>query len=307
MLPAAVREKAERANQMIANGGNRAAASSAPAPAPTPPTPAQPAPTGGGDVASLKAEIERLTKDLAAATSRYTVLQGKFNAETPRLQQQVRDLQEQLNEANTRLNRKVEPGDISGLSDDDVRLVGGPDVVKAFGKIAQQVASGEVDGRLKPVADSVKQLTQQTEANYFATLDSQVPNWEQQNDDPGFIAWLNDVDPGTKRLRFDLIKHAEQQRQGFRVAEIFKAYLEKREIGAQASAAPPVPPISPPEGGGGDLPNVSGDDKKIWRQSDIRAFYDAKRRGEYRDKPDEARAIESDILLASRENRVRSG
>lgn len=303
-LPSAVQKKAEIANSLIADAGKPPPAAATPA---TPAaTPAQPAPTVES-AAELKAKLEQATKDLATANSRYAVLKGKFDNENPQLKQQVKDLEKQKADLEAKIAQKYESGELTGLSDEDRRLAG-EDLVKVIAKAAREVAASEFDARIKPFSENVTTLQRQSEANYYATLDSQVPDWELQNEDPNFIAWLNAVDPASGSLRFDLLKRAEQGRQGFRVADIFKAFREKREIGAQApSVQASQPPLDPPAGGEGEVPNLEGGQKKIWLQSEIRGFYNDKRRGLYAGKDDEARAIEADILAAGREGRVRSG
>lgn len=313
-LPQAVARRAEAASALLREAETRrqpAAPSATPAPAATPASPA------AADVATLQRQLTDTQEQLRKANARYDALQSKYDAEVPRAAADLRDAREKLKTANDRvtelealLKRKVEAGEVTSLSKDEIDLMG-PAMVAATSKIAREIIEASLDTRLKPINERFDQYERQSEAAYFATLNEGVPDFDVQNNDPAFIAWLNETDPVTQRIRFDLLKRADGARQGNRVVEIFRAFKEGREIGASSQPPPPNPlehRQNPPEGGGGGQPDLKDDKgKKIWQRAEIKAFYDAKARGEYRgpEKQARAREIEQDIFAAQKEGRIR--
>lgn len=316
-LPRAVALKVERAHQLAASA---AAARSTTLPAaPEGVTPA-PSPTpqhaAGADVEALQRQLADTQENLRKANERFDTLRAKYDAEVPRAAADLRKLREELKTAQERTTelealaaRKFESGDISSLTDTERQLMG-PDMVAASAKIAREVATSMVDARMKPLTDRVDQFERMSDTAYFLALDDGAPNWEAVNNDPKFLAWLNEVDPTTQRVRMDLIKRAEASRQGNRVVEIFRAFLEKREIGAPTPKVPADDPLSKrvdPPVGGSSTPDPVGDDanKRIWSRAEVAKFYDDKRKGVWRGKEAEARMIEQEIFAASKSGRVR--
>jgi hypothetical protein len=307
-LPAAVAKNAARAAELAAAaaaGARASAGTNANTDIPNRNTEA-PAPAAA-DVAKLQADLRQAQEDLAAAMRRYAVLKGKYDAEVPALTREKTALTNRVTELEALLARKVDSGDIADLSDDEKKLLG-PDMMRVVQKIARGAAVGEIDTRLKPVNERFTNLDADREATYWATLNSGAPGWEQQNEDPKFIAWLNDLDPTSGRLRMDVLKRYEGAKDGHGVLEVFRAYREKREIGGAAkppAADPLVNREAPPvDNSHNPDPNQDTGKGKRWTRQEIQQFYRDKRERKYAGKDEEARAIELDIFAAQREGRV---
>lgn len=292
-LPTAVARKAERAAELMRERN---------------PQPAAPAPAGSDDATKLKADLDATKATLADVQQKYRSLQGTHK-EQLELQSTIKELRQQVTDLQTKLDEKTPPAAV--LTDDERRLVG-DDMVQIMTKVAASAVDGAVKKHLKPLGERFDQFQRMTEAQYWATVDYFVPDFKAQNDDPRFIAWLKEVDPETSALRDDLLQRAHAAQMGYRVAEIFRAYKEGREIGARQTAEPPPPQpgpgdnINPGPGGGSPPTPPDNSGKKQWTRAEISAFYDRKRRGLYRGKEGEAEArkIELDIFAARNEGRV---
>lgn len=308
-LPAAVAARANRASDLIREAETRRSGMPAAA------TPATPA--AAADAASLQKKLEDTLAELKKAQDALQTLQGKYNAELPRAQAELRKATSDLKSATEKaakldadLKKKIETGEVTSLTPEMRKLLG-EDFIKGIVQIAREVVGNEVAARVQPLADQFDELQRMTEEGFFVALDQLVPDWAVVNDQPEFEAWLGQVDPGTKRQRMALLRNAEKARQGYRAVEIFNAFKEGREIGVpkQPAGSDPLERRAEPGQGGGEEPNaeVDKDGKKIWAQSEIKKFYDDRRRGNYRGKEAEARSLEADIFAAQREGRVRAG
>lgn len=316
VLPAAVRRQADRATQLM----SQAAAERTGQPAPASPA-ATPAPAPAAtDVAALQKKLDETLEELRKSNERVAALDGKLRAEIPRTAAENRQLREDLKKAEERakaleaeVKKKVDTLTVSSLTDDERRLAG-DDMVRVTAKVARELVDARLQEVLQPVNDRLDAQDKLRREAYFLALDEGVPNWEAINDTPAFSAWLNQIDPSTQRLRMDRIKRAEALANGPAVVEIFRAYLEKREIGVPLSTQPqPKPEPGAPEtridvgDGGGNAVTFekTQDGKRIWTRADIKRHYDGKTAGEWRGREKEWRELELDIYAAYKENRVK--
>jgi hypothetical protein len=305
-LPAAAARGVEKAAALIAAARPVPGNGNPPTTTPAPAQPAQPAAAPGAeDVATLKAALEKAQRDLARLNNTSTAHgRARLEAEerATKAETKVKELEEQI-------KRKVESGDVTGISDEERRLLG-DDAVRATVKIAREVAAGEFDQRVRPLTERFDQFEKMTEAQYWATLDDLVPDWETINNKVEFKAWLGEVDMASGRTRLDLIRMASGAWHGYRVAEIFRAYKEGREIGArQDPTRAALETRTEPPPGGGNPPPADVEAGRIWKRSDIKQFYRDKREGKWKgkEKEIEARTLEMDINAAYREGRIRDG
>lgn len=212
---------------------------------------------------------------------KYKVLQGKYNAEVPRLQGQIREqsdqmrgFQEQLTATQNLLaslsqQRAAAPIDTSATpkpaagtrltKDEEVREFG-PDLYDFIKRAAQEAVLPEVDSRMQrqvaPVAQRVEQATklastaaqrvaQNDQQTVIDMLDTQVPTWRDLNSDEGFLNWLDERDPYAGVERGKLLKQAYANHDGTRVVAFFRGYQNEHAVvsptPAPAAAAAPAP------------------------------------------------------------------
>lgn len=272
---------------------------------------------------------------------KYKVLQGKYNAEVPRLQSELRESKELVQELRQRVNNtesllavmQAAPPDPapapapapSGITDEE-RAQFGPDLIDVIERAAAAKIMPQVESQIAPVKTSVEQVSQsagqaaeqQARSDREATLaalEAAVPNWVQQNEDQGFLQWLNENDAYAGVPRGQLLTQAFQANDATRVIAFFKGFQQENAVVTPEPA--PAPAVEPqvkldeltapgtPKPGTTSAPNESG--KRQWSRNDISALYAQK--NEYVKKgqpiPDELQIAERDLIAAQREGRIR--
>lgn len=208
---------------------------------------------------------------------RYRVLQGKYNAEVPRLQRQVneqtnsiRSMQDQLTATQNLLaslsqqQRGAPPAGDSPQPAAPVRLVKdeevkefGADLVDLMRRVVREESATfipEIDRRIAPVAQRVDQAAQtaqhaaqsaarSSQQTVLDMLTERVPNWQQLNSDAEFLNWLDEVDPFSGAQRGALLQQAYQAHDGPRVVAFFSGFLKEH-----AAVTPPANQGQPPAG-----------------------------------------------------------
>ncbi len=266
-LPAQVKKQIERANQLIDQINTPAGADPNAQPAPT--DPAQPA---AQPAAQQPTQPEAAPASQPNFEQQYRVLQGKYNAEIPRLQAQIRELmganralQEQVTATNALLaslgGQAQRPASGSPAASQPVKLVKdeeireyGADLIDVVRRAAQEAVLPEldrrIDQRVQPVAQRVEsvanqasstaqRIVKQDQAAVHDMLTDQVPNWKQLDTDDGFINWLDQKDPFSGRVRGEMLNEAYRAHDAPRVVAFFKSYLnEHAAVTPPASGAP---------------------------------------------------------------------
>ena len=314
-LPRAVQQQVEAAEALLAANNQ-----------PETPTPAEPAPEPAPQIqppVQETAPVAETAPTPAPPTDdawerRYKTLQGLFNAEVPKLQQQNKDLSAKLQEAIDRLEKQaqqpaateqrpaVDPKDVENF---------GSDLVEMVQRQTQHVL-GSVAGKLDAVvADFEKRLTQVEQALrgttqtvamtaeevFFNRLATAVPDWEQVNANDAFLAWLADVDPVYGQPRQAALSAAQQSLDVARVAAIFNAFKATLPKPNQAQNAL-AKQVSPKTAAAAQPAPI---EKPVVTQAQIQAFYKEVATGKYRGREAEAAQLEAVINDAIADGRVR--
>jgi hypothetical protein len=192
------------------------------------------------------------------AEHRYRVLQGKYNAEVPRLQQQNRELQQNFQAMQNQLSATQallasigqqpqapnlpQPSAPPQLVTPKEVTEFGADLYDFVKRAAQEVVGPQVhslEERFRPVAQTVQQLApavqqnredQQRTAQEVAHekmcngLDELAPGWETINTSPEFQAWLDTVDPYAGAKRGAMLAQAYGNGNVTRVAAFFTGF-----------------------------------------------------------------------------------
>ena len=125
--------------------------------------------------------------------------------------------------------------------------------------------------------------------------------WRTLNEDPGFLAWLDEVDVMSSEQRLSLLHRAYHRGDGERVKNFFRAYL------AQQFQPSSRTEHRLPFEAGRSRPSVSVseiDRRRVWRRDEIAGFYNDVRAGKYAGREAERLRIEAEIIAAAREHRV---
>lgn len=205
---------------------------------------------------------------------KYKVLQGKYNAEVPRLQTQlkeatglIRDMQQRLTNTESLLaslqHVRTEPDpkpsespakmDLPVVTADETAQFGA-DLEDYIERVAARKIMPQIESQLAPVnklADRVESVEQSTsqQARSVASSDrdrvmlaltNAVPEWETQNENEDFLNWLNETDPYAGVPRGQLLTHAFTAHDSERVIAFFKGFQKENAV------VTPEPNVTPP-------------------------------------------------------------
>jgi len=205
---------------------------------------------------------------------KYRVLQGKYNAEVPRLQRQVTEqnstieqLKQQMTATQGMLaafaqNRVAAPGQGQGpapaapsklVKDEEVAEFGA-DLTDFIRRVAQDSVLPAVEKRLQPVQQQVEKATtdaastaqEQVRLSHerlLATLDRDFAGWRELNRDPQFLEWLAQPDPYSGFARQELLTQAYERFDAPRIVAFFSGYRNEHAV-----VTPPTPPAVPAPG-----------------------------------------------------------
>ena len=261
---------------------------------------------------------------------KYDVLLGKYNAEVPRLHDQVRSLTEE----NTRLKTRVEiqpiqtSTEIPELKDQDdegIALYRSPYVTDdmrgtdnykyLFGEYGQTYAERHLESSVlaarttvKPVEDRMENVTAKTAEEHFnAELSGICPPWQGLNAgvniDPDFIAWLQGKNPGSRNTLHAELIDAYKTADAGRMAEIINSFLTTKPISITTNTVPDEL-IAPHKTGGGRQTVLDNTGGNVLRMSDMNQLYKDYNEGKYRGKETEYQKKKAAFMKASSEGRL---
>lgn len=277
---------------------------------------------------------------------KYKVLQGKYNAEVPRLQRQIQenqqllvDMRQQLTNTQTML-ASLGPGQPAQnvappaqpaqrrVKDEEIKAFGAdlfdfikrasldavePELSRVAQPLEQRVAKTE-----RTVASTAQTVTEDAVRKLYAHLNEHAPDWTQLNELPEFLAWLGEKDPYAGVPRGQLLTQAYQANDGPRVVAFFLGFKnEHAAVTPPPSSAPPasageaqmlqlVAPGTPKAGSASGAPNDAG--KRVWTREDVQGLY--RKINEFTRKnkpvPAELKSLEVDLIRAQSEGRIRA-
>ena len=266
-----------------------------------------------------------LSSELALAEQRFSTLQGKYNAEVPRMAEQLRALEAELADA-----KRVSPAEQQAATPEAAAALTaaereeyGEDFIDVMKRVAQEAVGAAAPAKtveeLAQEVRDIRQNTQQnTQANVYSALDRIVPGWEAVNNEPGFRAWLEETDVYSGLRRYDMMMSAFGRSDAARVAVFLKGYLQQTGRSAsptgnatQATAQPPPRAqldafVAPPTQGSAP-PRAGGETGRIWTESEVKTILDAKAMGKLKGPPAEIAAIELEIHNAGVQGRIQPG
>lgn len=246
-LPAAVRKQIEQADAIIAQMNKEAPAEQEPEEleAQEAEVKAEPAP---------EPEAKPEPKQDTDWKHKYSVLQGKYDAEVPRLtadlresKQDVRSLQDQLRKLEMTIatmqevnKPKADAPSTDLISQEEIDQFG-PDLIDLVNRVAKQAVAPYVDQRVGEVKKDLRQVgesvasQQETMAKsarekLFERLDSSVEGWRTINKQAEFVGWLNQVDEFSGQPRGVLLRAAFDKNDADRVVKFFKGFQKEHAV-----------------------------------------------------------------------------
>ncbi len=257
-VPKAVQELAAEADAKL-----EAIKTGTPAPAPGEPTApivesAGPQPASAPIPGARPGETpEETAKRLSQAL---VVLQGKYNAEVPRLARENSQLKKELEITQSDRDRAdawgVEPEEIAGFKNDIVRAI-------------------EERGSRPAQTDDPKRET------YITTLDALVGGEDHRRatiKDPAFNQFLDMIDSNTGRAIRDIAEEADAANDAGKVAEVYQAFFHWKNGQTGKPKSGHLMPDTQ-AGGSGDL---STGRKPVYTKAQYEAFQTRVRKGEFR-------------------------
>tara|TARA_R110000772_G_scaffold51809_5_gene118877 strand:+ start:3703 stop:4782 length:1080 start_codon:yes stop_codon:yes gene_type:complete len=300
--------------------------------------------TGAGDTTiTADAEVVDITPEPPVEDEglehKYKTLQGMYNSEKRKnseMSGRIDGLEKVLSQMQT-LRDNAADGQPKTVQEQAVAAAVSPEEVEEYGadfidvmkRAALEAVSGEMQNmrdentRLKEIIGGVGQKQEQTaQERFYSELDGMVSNWQTINQDPSFLDWLGEVDAYAGEPRQKLLRKAFDRSDAVRVARFFKGYTDENAAvqkatsttapaPAQQAAAPARVSLetlaAPGEGSSGSADNTGQSAARMWKESDIGAFYNAAREGRFKGKDDAYRQTEAQIQSAISEGRILVG
>lgn len=290
-----------------------------------------PTPEGGDPVAAPPAEPKPERTDWK---QKYNVLQGKYDAEVPRLSESLRTANTRITDLEDRIAAPpaVAPEPETSRSDFTPEEIAdyGEDLLDVIGRKAREIVEAEylpqmntlnteLNSLKTKVGETGQRVAKQETNEVFAQLDGTVKDWRKTNVDPAFHVWLDQVDPFSGVTRKNLMLTAFDRKNAHQVKAFFDKYAEEN-----AAVVPNLADPTPSGQGGMDTgstlnlenyvapgtPRSGGDvsapkDKRIWSNAEIGRFYSDVQKGRYKTRPEDKSRIEADIISATREGRIK--
>lgn len=254
---------------------------------------------------------------------KYKTLLGKYDAEVPRLHQRVKELTEKLDELSTKLveqskqetTTKVEE-EVSYVTDAD-REEFGEELIDVQRRVAKEVAR-EYDKRLQTqeaVIEDLKKRLGETDGKIGHMTFSQklahlVPDFDQVDNDPRWIAWLDEHDPilrGPRRVQAVQAYNAGDAEAVAHYVGLFKQTITdapKPESTKRQSELEKQ--VAPNRSANSSRTQSAGRDSKIYSAGEVKAAWDKIRVLNTRGKVDDAAKLEAELTTAYLEGRVRA-
>ena len=251
---------------------------------------------------------------------KYTTLQGKYDAEVPRLHQQLRELKAKLDSLEqAEAEKKAEPTKakekVSLVTDAD-RAEFGEELIDVQRRVAKEVAS-EYEDRFEQQNEVIKKLQDQLaktgnqvgEMSFAQRLSQLVPDFADVDKDERWVSWLNEHDAMLNGPRRMLAQQAFDKGDAEAVARYVKLWKQTiaepeadPRAGRQAELEKQVAPNR--SANSVDTKKV-GKDVKVYSEKEINRAWDRIRNLNTKGQYDEAAKLEAELTAAYIEGRVR--
>jgi len=251
---------------------------------------------------------------------KYSTLKGKYDAEVPRLHQQVRELTEQMNAIRKEAEdaKKVEaekPKEKVNYVTDADREEYGDDLIDFQRRVAKEV-SQEYEERFEQQAKVIEDLqskisntdSQVGEVGFAQKLNVLIPGFDKLDNDKRWHAWLNEIDPMTRGPRRDQAQAAFNSGDAEAVAHyvgLFRESVEPIANGRSDRQTELEKQVAPNRSANSSSKSV-GREAKIYSQGELERNWNKIRTLNTSGKYDDAAKLEAELTLAYMEGRVKN-
>lgn len=252
---------------------------------------------------------------------KYRTLRGKYDAEVPRLHQQVKDLMDKVDQL-TKAAETQKPSEptkskekVSFVTDAD-RAEFGEELIDVQRRVAREVAA-EYQEQLEAQAKVIKDLeakisstgSQIGQMSFAQKLTQLVPDFEQVDRDERWVAWLNEHDPMLRAPRRTQAKAAFEAGDAEAVAhyvKLFKASIAETQEPEKAKRQSELEKqVAPNRTANSSRTQSAGKDTKVYSAREVEGVWNRIRVLNTRGNVDEAAKLEAEITAAYLEGRVR--
>ena len=251
---------------------------------------------------------------------KYHTLKGMYDAEVPRLHSKLREMEAQVQQliadkAAIEATKAAEVPKVNSLITDEDKEAFGPDLIDLIerateAKVANlRATEADLKSQIKELQGQLGNVSERQvisdKDRFLAGLGQQVSDWEALNVNPGFLEWLQQIDPVYGIPKQVALNNAYEALDVTRVANIFKAYkstLTPPPAAPKSNQAELQRQVAPTRTRTTSQPNDTMN-RPVFSNQDIEKFYSDWRRGYYTD--EEAASMEQQIHAAIAEGRVR--
>ena len=252
---------------------------------------------------------------------KYKTLRGKYDAEVPRLHQQVRDLNGKLDELAKSLEAKPEPPTkskekVSYVTDAD-RAEFGEELIDVQRRVAQEV-SQEYTERMEQQDAVIQKLQEQLaktgndvgEMSFTQRLHSVVPDFAEIDNDERWVAWLNEHDPMLRGPRRDQAAAAFQAGDAEAVlhyVNLFKESISEPETAPRQQRQTELEKqVAPNRSANSVRTQSANQNSKIYSPKEVDNAWTKVRTLNTKGKYADAEKLEAELTAAYMEGRVRA-
>lgn len=235
---------------------------------------------------------------------KYNVLKGKYDTETERMSQMLSQAMAEKEALKLQIGTKTTPS-AQDTFDSDPEIQSLVQEYPSLAKGIKAMADKIVSQKLKQTEEHVGAATIETrKALYDAQLEAKVSDWRELNGDKGFIDWLQQVDRYTGATRHQLLMHAYQNFDAETSAKFFNDYKAERGDVVDSKTRKQNLRMGI-DTAGGVVPDTAKTKTGFISRADISQFYRDRAMGKFSGSEEEAAKIESRILQAVKNGKVR--
>ena len=251
---------------------------------------------------------------------KYATLLGKYDAEVPRLHQQVRELNGELGQIRKDIAAKpVEPTKskekVSFVTDED-RAEYGEELLDVQRRVAQEVSQdyqGQIEQQDAVIAQLQEKLastgSQVGEMDFSQRLQQAVPDWSQIDNDERWVAWLNEHDPMLRGQRRVLAQAAFDNGDVDAVSDyvkLWKTSLGEPDVAKQNRKTELEKQVAPNRSANSTRTQSAAQNSKVYSTREVDNAWTKVRTLNTRGQYAEAEKLEAELTVAYMEGRVRT-
>jgi hypothetical protein len=251
---------------------------------------------------------------------KYATLRGKYDAEVPRLHQQVKELTDQMNaireeaQAAKKAEAEKPKEKVSYVTDAD-REEYGDDLIDFQRRVAKEV-SQDYEERFEQQSRVIQDLqskisntdNQVGEVGFTQKLNALVPGFDQLDNDERWVAWLSEIDPMTRGPRRDQAQAAFNSGDAEAVAHyvsLFRGSVEPVANGKSDRQTELEKQVTPSRSASTVASKSSNNSSKVYSEKELDRGWTKIRDLNSQGKYDDAEKLEAELTVAYMEGRVK--